>query len=327
MHWLLAWLIAFGVAVALLVIVELHWRALGHRPNVRDSAQLWSLQRERVDASDETPLVLLGASRIEFAVDMKLLADLLPHYEPVMLAQNAHYPLATLRDLARDEDFHGIVLCDIESLGLYKLYTDMQQPYVDYFHRQWSPSWRVHRLLLTAWQKHAVIANPDLGLISTALRWIDGVAAPKPEYFRFHSDRSGDIDYTHIEADAARKHFGELLAAGKDLQAGVAPKQWRADLADVYDWTRQIQARGGQVIFYQSPTGPTLQKIEAIRHPAAQYWDVFAAGSPAPVLDARDDPALSRFELPDDSHLDYRSKPAYTRALVEALVKRGWLTP
>lgn len=324
-RWALAWLVALVVAVALVGAVELHWRALGHRPNIRDSAQLWSIERDRAYAVDRTPLLLLGASRIEFAIDMKLLKDLLPKYQPVMLAQNAHYPLAALRDLANDTRFSGVVLCDIEAGGLYKMYTEMQQPLVDYYHRQWAPSWHLHRVLLTHWQHNAVVADPDLGLTASALRLIDGSAAPRPDYFRFHPDRSGDIDYTLIDAAAARKHFGEILATSQDLRAEVAPEQWRADLAQVYEWTRRIQARGGKVIFYQSPTGPTLTQIEALRHPKAQYWDRFVADSPAPVLDALDDAALAKFALPDDSHLDYRAKAGYTRALVEALEKRGLL--
>jgi hypothetical protein len=324
-RWAVAWLIALVLAAAISAGAEYHWRALNYRPNVRDSAQLWSIERDRAYASDKTPLLLLGASRIEFAVDMHLLRELLPNYQPVMLAQNAHYPLAALRDLAADERFHGVVLCDLEAGGLYKMYTDMQQPLVDYYHRQWAPSWHLHRLLLTHWQHNAVIADADLGLVASAVRLLDGSAPPRPDYFRFHPDRSGDIDYTLTDAAAAKKHFGEVLANSQDLHAAVAPEQWRADLAQVYEWTKRIQARGGKVIFYQSPTGPTLTQIEALRHPKALYWDRFAADSPAPVLDAMDDPVLRTFELPDDSHLDYRSKPAYTRALVEALVERGWL--
>jgi hypothetical protein len=326
-RWTLTWLLALLVLAVIVGAVEYHWRTLGYRPNVRDSAQLWSIERGRAYAGDKTPLLLLGASRIEFAIDMPLLKELLPHYRPLMLAQNAHYPLATLRDLANDERFHGVVLCDIEAGGLYKMYTDMQQPLVDYYHKQWAPSWHLHRLLLTRWQRSAAVADPDLGFVASTLRWIGGAEPPRPEYFRFHPDRSGDIDYALTDAAAARKHFGEVLANSQQLHAAVAPEQWHADLAQVYEWTKRIQARGGKVIFYQSPTGPTLTRIEAIRHPKAQYWDRFAADSPAPVFDAMDDAALAKFELPDDSHLDYRSKPEYTRALVEALLRRKLLDP
>lgn len=324
--WLLAWVLALGVAAAVVGAVEWHWRALGFHPNVRDSAQLWSLQRDRVYARDKIPLAILGASRIEFALDMKLLKALLPRYRPVMLAQNAHYPLAALRDLAQDENFRGVVLCDLETSGLFKSLVDMQQPLVDYRRQQWSPSWRAHRLLLNLWQAHAVVANPDLGLTAALRRALGDSSHPQPDYFTFYADRSGDIDYSHTDLEAARKHFSELAAEPKNQRALVEPQQWFAGLADVYAWTRRIQARGGAVIFYQSPTGPALHALEIRRYPPELYWGRFAANSPAPVLDAADVPALAAFNEPDESHLDFRDKPAYTRALVDALVARGWLS-
>jgi hypothetical protein len=324
--WLLIWTLAFGVAAAIVGAVEWHWRTLGFYPNVRDSAQLWSLQRDRVYAHDRITLAILGASRIEFALDMKLLKALLPRYRPVMLAQNAHYPLAVLRDLAQDDDFHGVVLCDLETSGLFKSAVDMQQPLVDYRRQQWSPSWRAHRLLLNVWQNHAVVANPDLGLVAAIKRALGDPFHPQPDYFTFYADRGGDIDYMRTDVDAARKHFSELAADPKNQRALVEPEQWFADLADVYQWTRQIQAHGGEVIFYQSPTGKALHAVEIHRYPPELYWGRFAANAPAHVLDAADVPALSAFVEPDESHLDFRDKPAYTRALVDALVARGWLS-
>ncbi|HET8942688.1 MAG TPA: hypothetical protein VFN13_11960 [Rudaea sp.] len=322
-RWCRVWLPALLIVAVIVVGAELHWRALGYHPNIRDSSQLWSIQRDRVYATTKTPLVLLGASRIEFGVDTGLLARLLPKYLPVMLAQNAHYPLAVLRDLANDTDFHGVVICDIESNGLTLAYRGMQQPLVDYYHTQWSPSWHLHRLLLTLWQKHAVVADPQLGVAATLLRLIDGHAPPRQDYFRFYADRSGDIDYSQTDVAAARRHFDDMVAKGTVPHALVSADVWLEDLAPVFAWTRRIRARGGEVIFYRSPTSGVLPKAEAIMYPPEQYWNRFVAMSPAPVVDAAAITQLSAFKQPDDSHLDFRDKPAYTRALVDVLVTRG----
>ena len=324
-HLAITWVICVIVAVAIVGGVELYWRHNEYVPNVRDSSQLWSMQRDRVYDTRKIPLVLLGASRIEFDIDMKEMQGLLPRYQPIMLAQNAHYPLAVLRDLADDERFRGVVLCDLEPSGLYKMYTDSQQPLVDYYHRQWSPSWRVHRWVLTNWQRHADVANPDLGAVAILKRAISGETPPRPDYLRFYADRSGDLDYTRTDAAAAKRHFAELVASRKgDLRADVEPEQWFADLSDVIDWTHRIEARGGRVIFLQSPTGGEVTRTERVRHPPELYWDRFAAAVPR-SLDGLSNPVLSAFVEPDDSHLDFRDKPAYTSALVGELVKRGWL--
>jgi hypothetical protein len=324
-RWWPAWLLAALCAVAIVGASEWRWRSLGYVPNIRDSAQLWSIERDRAYVRDRKPLVLLGASRIQSAIDMKLVAQLLPRYEPVMLAQNAHYPLATLHDLANDDAFRGVVLCDLDSAGLYRMYADMQQPLVDYFHRQWSPSWHLHRILLNAWQAYATVANPDLGPVAALRRVLEGKEPPRPDYFRFYTDRSIDIDYQQVDVAAARRHFADALATGNGLQAAVTPERWLADLADVHEWTARINARGGEVIFYQSPVSGDLRTAEAIRHPPAQYWDKFAATATAATLDGNTEPRLSAFVEPDDSHLDFRDKPEYTRALVDVLVERGWV--
>ncbi len=323
--WSATWLVCALLAVAIVGAVEWHWRVSGYIPNIRDSAQLWSMQRDRVYDKSKVPLVLLGASRIEFGVDMLTLREMLPAYEPVMLAQNAHYPLAALRDLANDAEFHGVVLCDIEPRGLYKMYTDLQQPLVDYYHRQWSPSWKMHRALLDVWQAHADVANPDLGVVAMATRLMSGKHAPAPDYFRFYTDRSGDIDYTKTDVEAAKRHFAELITNRHgNLNADVAPEQWRADLADVVDWTKRIDARGGRVIFYQSPTSGQVREVEHTMHPPELYWNRLAQLVPA-TLDGLADAKLSAFVEPDGSHLDFRDKAAYTKTLVDELVQRGWL--
>ena len=212
-RWWPTWLLCAAVAVACVAVVEWHWRRAGYEPGMLDSPQLWSIERDRVDATDKIPLVMLGASRIEFGIDMPLMRELLPKYTPIMLAQNAHYPLAVLRDLAEDEHFRGVVIVDIEPRGLYKTYTDLQQPLVDYYRRQWSPAWRVHRLLLTCWQQTAVVSNPDRDPVAIIKRKIAHQLPQPPDYVRFHADRSGDADYRKTDVEAARRHFSALIAA------------------------------------------------------------------------------------------------------------------
>ncbi|MEO7199256.1 MAG: hypothetical protein ABIY56_03470 [Dokdonella sp.] len=325
-RWKGVWLVTLLVALGVCGGVEYHWRSLGYVAAVIDSKLLWSEQRERVYARDSrTPLVILGASRIEFSIDMPLLQEALPKYTPVMLAINGHYPLAALRDLAADGNFHGVILCDIDSRGLTAAYRDMQQPYVDYFHQRWTPSWRLHRGALTWWQHTAVIANPDFGVLPSALRWLDGHPDPWKSYVRFRADRSGDADYSKVDIAPLTKIFADNFQ--RRLQSDPAPpaQRWLAQLTDVQGWVGQIQARGGEVIFYNTPTAGELRQHADAAYPKDQYWDRFASMIGAPTLDYTEVSALEAIPLPDGSHLDYRDKPAYTQALVDALVQRGWL--
>lgn len=316
--------IALAFALCASVAVERHWRARGYLPAAIDSMSLWSQQRDRVYARERTPLVLLGASRIQLGIEMPLLRQLLPAYRPVMLAINGHYPLAALRDLADDEAFRGVVLCDIESRGFEPVHREMQQPYVDYYRTRWTPSGRLHRLLLTFWQQHALIANPDFGALASLRRWWTG-GAPWKSYVRYRRDRSGEADYAGFDAAPYAKAFADGYAQLLASAPPQPPERWLAGLAPVHDWVARIRARGGEVIFYNTPSSGALQTLADTAYPDAQYWSRLGAALDAPTLDYREVPALNALSLPDGSHLDYRDKAAYTRTLVQALVERGWL--
>lgn len=325
-----SWLLTLGgasaLAAATLLAVEWHWRGQGYTPTVLDSTQLWSVQRERVYGDSPRPLALLGASRTEYGIDVKALRELLPNYKPVMLAVNGSYPLSTLRDLAQDPDFRGVVLCDVESNTFVRDYFFLQQPYVDYYHQRWTPSWHLHRALLTGWQRTALIANPDFGFVATLKRGFTG-GAPFRNYITYYGNRSGDIDYRKTDPEASKKHFAATVEGNIARLPKRDPQQWLANVAPVYEWVKAIQARGGEVIFYESPTSGLTREINDRLYPRAEYWDRFVATSPAPVLSANAIPELASTVLPDDSHIDYRDKAAYTRALVKVLIERGLLKP
>jgi len=322
--WLVAWVSALALAAIALLAVELHWRAQGYVPTVLDSMQLWSLQRERVYGKYPRPLVLLGASRMEYGVDVKVLRDELPRYKPVMLAINGKYPLSVLRDLAQDPAFNGVVLCDVESNAFMHEFFFLQQAYPDYYHRNWTPSWHLHRLLLTNWQRSALIANPDFGALATLKHAFAG-GEPFRNYITYYANRSGDIDYRKADPEGIKRHMAATMDANIARMPERAPDAWLAELAPMFDWVRTIQARGGEVIFYESPTHGLATRANDIQFPHDLYWNRFAATSPAPVISANSIPSLANTQLPDDSHVDFRDKPAYTRALVQVLVERGLL--
>lgn len=324
-RWLVAWIVALAVAALALAGVERGWRAHGQVPNVLDSPQLWSTERDKVYGDAPRPLVLLGASRTEYGFDMPTLRAELPGYRPVMLAINGLYPLAVLRDLANDPDFRGTVICDVESNAFLTEYRELQQPYVDYYHRHWTPSWRVHRSLLDVWQQAAAISNPDLGAIAMFKRALAGAPPPPRNYVAYHTDRSGDIDYTLTDPEGAKRHFAAVAETNVANLPKRTPETWFAEVRPVLEQARAIEARGGRVIFYESPISGFNRQIMDRVYPPELYWNRFAAESPVAVVSARDYPELVAFPLPDDSHIDYRNKAAYTRTLIGVLKAKGLL--
>ncbi len=322
-RWWIVLVSAILVASLIVAATEIHWRRLGYRQNILDSAALWSIQRGRVYSDNRIPLAILGASHIEYGIDMKLLKQLLPGYRPVMLAQNGHYPLATLDDLAADQRFHGVVLCDIDARGLASYYHDAQQAYVDYFHRQWSPSWYVHRVLLTHWQRDMVIAMPDFGAVVAIKRVLGALAGPWRSPTAFHADRSGDIDFTQADRAGLTRSFVDGIRSDLREHPPQGSTLWLAGLEPVVASVAAIRKRGGTVIFVQTPTSGELHALEDAAYPRAVYWDRLSAVTGAAAIDSDDVPGWKSFRLPDGSHVDMHDKAAYTQALVDALIERG----
>lgn len=316
-----------GIVFALIVgAVEYHWRALGYLPGLIDSQDLWAQQRQRVDhPGDKTALALLGASRTVYSVDLTRVRARLPDYEPVMLALDATPAMATLRDLAQDGGFTGVALVDIDGLGLWKPTWDLQQPYVDHYHRQWTPSLDMHRHLLSRWQQHAVIARPDFGLLRSLVRYWNGEGEPFRPYAHINAAREGFIDFSKTDASVHRRELEAHLARNNGRLPAPAPAEWLAALTQAKPWVQAIQARGGKVIFYATPISGLRRKVEEDSYPRALYWNHIAQATGASTLHADDVPALRDFPLPDESHIDYRDKARYTDLLIDALVDRQLL--
>lgn len=317
------WLLAVLLAAAALVALDRHGRSLGMPAGLIDSMQLWSIQRDRVYGDAPRPAVFIGASRSAYGIDPKTWRSLVPDSKPVMLSLNGRHPIAVLRDLAADPEFRGLVLCDVDTHGLLRRWWDMQQDYVDYYRQRWNLNWRVHRLALNAWQRASVLANPALGWKAGLQRWIEGGTVYIP-VTRIDSNRGGEILFDRFDPAASAKAFDDD-ADRKMREPRPSPEAFAADARQIQSWVRTIQARGGEVIFFQPPVSGRVAALERDYFDRARYWDAFAALEGIHALHADDVPAMGKLVLPDHSHVRGEARPLLTRLLVEELRQRGWI--
>jgi hypothetical protein len=316
-YWLVALVIATITASLLIASLERHWRSSGYKPAILDSYQLWSAQREQANA--DKALVFIGASRTQFGIDMQTVKAMLPSWQPVMLAVNGHYPLATLKDLAQDQSFKGTVIVDIDSRGMHLSNREAQQAYVSYYHNRWSPNWHIHRLLLTSWQQHMATARPALGAAPTLVRALDEAPAPHKFNFTLNPDRSGSIHFKGRNTETLAAFFNRGLQQDIERNPPPKPELWLKQLEELADWVAAIELRGGRVIFYEPPVSGGQRTIAAQAYPEAIYWDGVMTEFNFTSLSYRHEPTLTGFKQPDGSHIQAESKPAYTWALINAL--------
>jgi hypothetical protein len=320
------WATAILLALLTLAAVEAHWRRLGFQAEIRDSKQLWSMQRARVYGSDPLPVVFIGASRSAYGIDIARWHERYPQTRPLMLSVNGHHPMATLRDLASDEGFQGLVVCDVNSEGLWIRYRDMQQPWVDFYHQRWTPNWHAHRLLLNLWQRISVLGNPELAWKPVMRRWLAGQADELPVP-KIDAERSGLVRFERIPDLAGFARWFEQGNAEKMREARPDASDYIDDLADVVDWVHAIQARGGQVVFFQPPVAGTLRDLEFHYFERARYWDAFAALPGIHAIQGMDIPAIRQLPLPDLSHVKGSDRARLTDELAKEIERRGLITP
>jgi hypothetical protein len=194
-----------------------------------------------------------------------------------------------------------------------------QQEYVD-FAREASVA-TVYEAFLGAHADHSLaILNPHISLRMIAKNEIRKFQLPTPNYLVTHLDRSRSADYSLMDVE---KWMPQRVEAVKRVyaQRQVDFDLWKSGVSRVERIVRDIQSRGGKVVFVRFPTSGERRTIEETAYPKTQYWDKVARLTSATTVHFEDVPALSGFQCPDMSHLDCRDAPLFTRRLLDELAR------
>lgn len=326
-QWLTIWLFVILVTFIVITVNEFSWRERGFRPSVTDSPDLWSYLRGRVYPSNnsETVVVLLGDSRMQLDFSHSVFEDFFPNKRLINLSIVGKCPLATLRDLASDQDFDGIVLVDTNALCLRKEYRDDQRSYVDHYHHSWSYNRMLNRHIATFVQEHFVSVLPDLNLISLLKGFVWNKSLPGPNYIVTHSNRSAEANYKLFQnLQQKRKNGINEIKSQAAKRRKLSPDKWLAEAIVTKAWGQRIEARGGKVVFIRFPTADERWDFDQQQYPRSEYWDKFASAVGMETLHFKDIPGGDAFKLPDASHLDYRDAPVFTELLLRVLIEKNY---
>ncbi len=319
---------ALALALAAIVLGGLEWlyRHHGHHPTISDDPALWAYHRDHVygDAFT-TPVVCLGDCRMLLDFMPQLLENRLRGCRVEQLAVVETSPMATLKDLADDRRFHGVVLCGLTEREFCTDVWDTQQGYVDFYHREYNLNMGINRLIGASVQGHTVLLHPALRLDSVLTGLATRRELPPPYYLETHFDRSRLADYTAVDLDVHRtwalRRLNWLMSNDVRMDAAT----WLGWAMRSEPYVKAIQDRGGKVAFIRFPTSGSYYVREQGQFPRRRYWDAFAAKTSAKTIHFKDYPALAGIECPDTSHLDRRNVPRFTLELIDVLEEEGVL--
>ena len=315
-YWTKTWVLAIGLVLVCLGSWEGLWRQKGFVPLLNDDARLWAAARGQVEDNNPHAVVLVGTSRMQLGIHVEAFRES-TGIQPIQLSMNAEVPIVVLRHFAQDASFRGLIICDMMADWLYvEAVAGKAAEWIDVYTTQtWSAG--MEQWLSQLIQQAFVFRLSDLSPSHVWRAW-QGAYWPQPSYTTLLADRSVQADYTQLE----RKWREEPVR--KAREASQKGPNWSVE--EFRERARKLDAmiaplyeRGGEVVFVRFPTSDVLWQLEDARYPQAKYWDVFAAQTRAQTIHFREYPALSQFDCPDGSHLDYRDTAAFTTALAEVL--------
>lgn len=278
--------------------LEAYWRAQGVWPQVPDSVALWSYWRRQVYEPAGSVLVFLGTSRVRADIDLETLSHALPAFRCVQLGVNGNVsPIGTLRSLADDPEFRGIVICELAAPFLQLSRWDDQH---EYFGRPWKS--RAWEQPIGAWLRDKVVLlNPRVTLSSLLCD------RPRPpSRARTCFDRSQQYENSGRDPDPAGLQL--------DQQKPLDPGEVRDGLRGVRELVHSIRARGGSVVFVGLPaSADSLEGTNGFTGPFTLGRIAELTGA---VCISEEGDSLGRFRCPDGVHLD----PAQAKRLTHRLV-------
>lgn len=336
-----------SAVLALLIFVELmEWRlaARGFNATVVDSDVLWLEQRQKASDIGSKALILVGASRIQLDLDLDVLLDR-TKLVPVQLAVDGSSFIPVLKSLADDAQVTGTILVgyqdnDVNSAEAHDRSVQLKVAWERRDGDRQLPDFASIEAILANSLHHHLRSYADGArpVSSLTQRLLEPNATP--QYLITLPDRSRLADYQLVAMPSfyysrVLRNLGEEVPLHDGMSWGEvdAAIQYKIKLLKpteklafdehtlhIANMVKMIEQRGGRVIFLVMPRSGMVQEADLKRFPRATFWNEFIRQVGAPSVNVADYPALSAFQCPDGSHLDYRDRSRFTEALINAIV-------
>ncbi len=325
-------LAALAVTLVLLGAWEWHWRAFGARPGYVNGSGLWAQQRSRLDAGAGSPVVIVGASRVLFDIDLDTWQQL-SGARPIQLALAGTSPLRFLEDLAADPNFTGRVLVGVAPDVFFSGFA-FNGKALDYFRHE-GPGQRVGQWLsMRLVEPFFAFYDPDFAL-ATVLHRQDWPLRPgMTPHTRVRKLSVCDAYrntrmWDKVETDAAyrtlaRRIWMEDTDPPDAEQRATIAREARRQIDRAVAVVRRLRERHIDVVFVRMPSAGPYLAVENRDLPRAATWDVLLRETGAPGVHFEDYPPMQGYDLPEWSHLAARERPRMTRALYAIVQQKFW---
>lgn len=323
----IAWLVLALVAAAT-VAWEWKMRGLGLvAGDLDDGKSAWAVERRKIASGEHDGVVIVGGSRILFGTNLDVWEEITGR-RPVQLAMPGMSGQASLRDIADNSTFDGLVLIDVTPGQFFREGRGNPEfeGVLDYWEDE-GPARRFgHRVgqLLS----HGLAFLDDQYSLTSLVDQLDianrgevrGPYARPWKLSETYADRQ-TVMWREIERNAGlRDHAIKVWLAGrpKPPDEALIAKICR----EVAGSVAEIRRRGGEVVFIRPPSAGGYYEREQRNTPRDRTWNRLLRDTGAFGIHFEDYPAMQGLELPELSHLTREDAVRFTRAYVGVLRER-----
>ena len=332
-HWLGVSLMTALIVLGFLITWETYWRLQGYEPSFEEVAELWAVQRDRVNKNDPGEVVLIGSSRVAFDIDLDVWQQDAGR-RPVMLSLVGNSPRPFLRELAADKEFTGTVICGVTPELFFgpdnTLLDQDARKYLDH-RKHRSLSARSDFLLSVPLQSaFASLNKEDLSLDALLKNYMQlkdregAYVLPRfPPYFASLTFDRRNHMWSRMEFEKEVQHeVQQIWLPLFNIAPPFEGEGLTALINSVKEDVAKIQSRGGKVLFLRCPSTEELRAIENRKQPREKYWDRLLVETGAPGIHFEDYPELSHFDCPEWSHLTRSDAVTFTRNLLPLIQEK-----
>ncbi len=340
-NWAAAWFLSIITFILALIFVEYDIRQSGWKPSVVDSKQLWVHHRKRASELKEKAIILVGASRIQLGLDLDIVRQF-TKLEPVQLAIDGSPFMPVLENLALDPSINGIVIISLnENISIDKKSRSFS--WVKYYEENINDNskepYRKINETISMYFKNNMVTRLEGAKPFTVISSLAFNKQSLGNYLVTHYDRSRDADYNKVKMPEfylrrVQRHYGGKILNNKVSLSDLQPNYSNLikDIKPLNNTTflehisllnsliEKIEDRGGKVVLVRFPTSKLLWEIDRNKFPKDKFWNKLAKLHKNSIHFS-DYPSLSKFNLPDGSHLDFRDKKVFTESLINIIFK------
>lgn len=321
--WIRAWLLAACLVVVVIAAWEAVLRQAGLEPEYADNRALWLSARHRLSKPDESVVAILGASRVQRAIDVAVLSERI-NRPVVQLAVEGSSGLPVLENLAADPRFRGTVIFSVAPAFSFnrRLSKVGKGPQADwtsaYLHQ--SRSRRMEQELRLFTQGLFAFRSADTAVSRTIPAIIDTGELPGPDYKTTLRNRFVRVDLGRLGGDNDQNDIVDMYRQNTEAydQKGFAEiLHYFSTLVDI------LKSKGCRVYVLRLPSEGLVLDYERQLFPQDRFWKQMERHLDARFIHFEDHPELEGYLSMDGSHVAAGKAGEFTRHLASILSANG----